>query len=175
MSFTLAFFFPILISCSLLLHWWIFWLGLAWSPVVNLQMLPFYYHSQTQIGKSAVSADTYGDSGQLQVTDLLLEWCVAYSRMSKSRICCRPGLNSSHLPYSLPLHSKMWHSRLDVNYAGVTLLRLYSYCSVVYIHVVVSQLQTLNRVQRECVVAACPWPTKHRGFETHLHVQPLLH
>lgn len=36
--------------------------------------------------------------------------------------CCRPGLNNSHLPYALPLHSEVWHSPSDTNDAGVTSL-----------------------------------------------------
>lgn len=121
--------------------------------------------------KYVVSAEACRDSGQPQVIDVLLEWCVAYSRMSKSRICCRRGRDNLHFPHAPPLHSKMWQNWSDVNDNGVPLLC----CSVVCIHVVVSQLQTLNRVQQECAVAARPQPTKHRGFETHLHVQPLLH
>lgn len=76
-------------------------------------MLPSYYHSQTQIAlwkcgtwKYVVSAEACGGSGQPQVMGLLLEWCVAYSWMSKSCICCRPGLNNSHLPCALPLALK---------------------------------------------------------------------
>lgn len=121
--------------------------------------------------KYFLSAKSCWDSGQPQVIDLLFEWCVAYSRMSKSHICCRPGLNHSHLPQAQPLHSKMWFNLSDVKATGVALC----YCSVLYIRLVVLQLQTLNGVPQECVVAARPRPTKHTGFETHLHVQPLLH
>lgn len=65
--------------------------------------------TQKKIYIYIVSAEACRDSGQPQAIDVLLEWCVAYSRMSKSRICCRSGLSNSHLPYALPLHSKMWH------------------------------------------------------------------
>lgn len=127
-------------------------------------------------GKYVVSAEACRDSGQPQVVDLLPEWCVAYSRMSKSRIGCKPGLNNSHLPYAPPLHSNMWHKRWDVNNAGVTAAPVQDYCCVACTsHAVLSLLQTLNGVRQERAVAARPQPTKHRGFETHLHVQPLLH
>lgn len=46
---------------------------------------------------------------------------------------------------------------------------------VVYIHPVASQLETQNVALWECAVGPGPWPMKHRGFQTHLHVQPLLH
>lgn len=55
------------------------------------------------------------DLGQPQVIDLLPELRVASSRMSKSRICCRLGLNTSSLPPALPLHLNVRHNRPDVN------------------------------------------------------------
>lgn len=117
---------------------------LAWVALISCRefekKLPFYFYSQTQMTienlalcrKYVVSAETCRDSGQPQVIDSLLEWRVAYSRMSKSRICCRPGLNHSHLPQALPLHSKMWFNLSDVNDTGVTLC----YCSILYIRLV---------------------------------------
>lgn len=70
--------------------------------------------------KYVLSAEVGRDSGQLQVIDLP-EWCVAYSWMSKSHICCRPGLNNSHFAYTLPLHSKVRLNLLNVDSMEVTL------------------------------------------------------
>lgn len=174
-----------------MLHWWIFQLGLAWSlvenPKKNFKKLPLNFHSQTQIccitnmaqGRKLVfSAEVCRDSGQPQVIDSLHEWCVAYSRMSKSRICCRPGLNNSHFLYALPLHSKMWVSWSDANDTGVTLPSLrprgVTVVSSASVWLYRSYKHWMGR-NRSVQLVLDYGPTKHRGFETHLHVQPLLH
>lgn len=121
-------------------------------------------------GKYVASVEFCRNSGQPWVWDFLLEWFVAYSRMSKSWNCCRPSVHNFHTPHALK-YTQRCDNQSGYKVAGVT--RCYS--GIFCLLVVGSQLQTLKRVLQECKVAAWPQTTMHRGLETHLHVQPLLH
>ncbi len=129
---------------------------------------------KTALKRTLVSAGACRDSGQPQVIDLLREWCVAIAGCPRVVFAVdlvwatRTFLTRCHCAQRCDTTSRR-------NRMGVTLLYLHKLPAVICTSMVVSQLQTLNRAPQECVVAARPQPTKHRGFETQLHVQPLLH
>lgn len=126
-SFSLFFlyYFLVLFCCiseSLGLGWpdLLLWIWKCCLLTITAKLLYLKKKEKVALGrKYVVSAEACRDSGQPQAIDVLLEWCVAYSRMSKSRICCRPGLNNNaHLPDALLLHSKMWRNRSDPHPRG---------------------------------------------------------
>lgn len=111
MSFTLAFFFSfyflVLFCCisseSFDLGWpdlklWI-WKRCLSTITAKHKLLYQKRKKEKKKGRTSVdSAEARGDSVQPRAIDVLLDWRVARSRMSKSRICCRPGPNNSHPP-----------------------------------------------------------------------------